>query len=109
MRSQSATQQDSSIGINPQIDVRMPWRVVAVMAMPGFHLHVRFIDGTEGTVDLSGLIHSPGAGVFASLQNASLFNQVFVEQGAVTWPGEIDLAPDAMYAEIKKTGTWVLQ
>lgn len=80
----------------------MPWRVAAVEALPGFSLHVRFVDGTEGTVDLIALIHSPGAGVFAALADPSLFNQVFVEHGAVTWPGEIDLAPDAMYAEIKK-------
>jgi hypothetical protein len=26
----------------------------------------------------------------------------------VTWPGEIDLAPDAMYAEIKQGGHWIL-
>ncbi|MDR2207876.1 MAG: DUF2442 domain-containing protein [Azoarcus sp.] len=90
------------------IQLRMPWRVLAVEALPGFWLHVRFVDGTEGTVDLSALIQSPRAGVFAALANPSLFAQVHVEYGAVTWPGEIDLAPDAMYAEIKKTGTWVL-
>jgi hypothetical protein len=32
-----------------------------------------------------------------------------VEYGAVTWPGEIDLAPDAMYAEFKKNGEWKLE
>ena len=26
--------------------------------------------------------------------------QVFIDSGAVAWPGEIDLAPDAMHAEI---------
>jgi hypothetical protein len=26
--------------------------------------------------------------------------------GAVMWPGEIDLAPDAMYDEIRKEGRW---
>ena len=46
-------------------------------------------------------MRSPTAGVFARLAEPSLFAQVFVEHGAVTWPGEIDLAPDAMYAEIK--------
>ncbi|MDR0781307.1 MAG: DUF2442 domain-containing protein [Pseudomonadales bacterium] len=83
----------------------MPWRVVAVQALPDWRLHVRFLDGTEGTVDLAALVHSPGAGVFAALANPALFAQVFVEYGAVTWPGEIDLAPDAMYAQIKKAGT----
>jgi hypothetical protein len=36
-----------------------------------------------------------------------LFAQAYVEYGAVIWPGEIDLAPDAMYDEIKKHGRWV--
>jgi len=80
----------------------MPWRVVAVEALPGSRLHVRFVDGTEGKVDLTTLIQSPIAGVFAALADPSLFKQVFVEHNAVTWPGEIDLAPDAMYAGIKK-------
>ncbi|MEJ2388105.1 MAG: DUF2442 domain-containing protein, partial [Chromatiaceae bacterium] len=44
-----------------------------------------------------------------ALADPSIFAQAHVEYGAVTWPGEIDLAPDAMYAEIKKAGTWVLQ
>jgi hypothetical protein len=81
----------------------MPWRVTAVRALPDFRLSVRFVDGTCGVVDLSRHIHAPGAGVFAPLADPSLFGQVFVEHGAVTWPGEIDLAPDAMYARIKQS------
>jgi hypothetical protein len=87
----------------------MPWRVASVHALPGFRLRVHFVDETEGFVDMAGLIHSPNAGVFAVLADAALFNQVFVEHGAVTWDGKLDLAPDTMYAEIKKAGTWVLQ
>ncbi len=102
MRTQSAAPQDSSLGVTPPIQPRMPWRVAAVEALPGFRLRVRFVDGTEGVVDLTDLIHSPGAGVFAPLADSALFAQVFVEHGAVTWPGEIDLAPDAMYAEVKR-------
>jgi hypothetical protein len=34
---------------------------------------------------------------------------LFVDHGAVAWPGDIDLAPDAMYAEIKRNGAWVLK
>ena len=32
--------------------------------------------------------------------DAEFFEQVYIDNGAVSWPGEIDLAPDAMYAEI---------
>jgi len=87
----------------------MSWRVAAVEALPRFRLRVRFVDGTEGAVELGDLIRSAGAGVFSALADPALFAQARVEYGAVTWPGEIDLAPDAMYAAIKKTGTWVLQ
>ena len=44
-----------------------------------------------------------------ALKNPTLFNQVFIEHGAVTWPGDLDLAPDAMYAAIKADGEWVLR
>lgn len=102
MRTQPAAEQNSPVAVTPPIQPRMPWRVTAVEALPGFRLRVQFVDATVGTMDLTTLIHSPCAGVFAALADPSLFNQVFVKHGAVTWPGEIDLAPDAMYAEIKK-------
>ena len=108
MLKQSTGTQDFSVTITPEIRPRMPWRVVEVTPLEGFRVAVRFVDGTEGTVDMSGLIQSPRAGVFAKLADLSLFADVFVEYGAVTWPGELDLAPDAMYAEIKKTGEWML-
>ena len=67
---------------------------------------MRFVDGLAGVVDLSALIASPDAGVFGRLRERSLFEQVTVEMGAVVWPGELDLAPDAMHAEIKRHGEW---
>ena len=39
-------------------------------------------------------------GVLAPLNDPGFFEQVFIDQGAIAWPGEIDLAPDAMHAEI---------
>jgi hypothetical protein len=33
---------------------------------------------------------------------------VTIEHGAVTWPGELDLAPDAMHDAIRQHGVWVL-
>lgn len=82
--------------------------VVEVRALDGFRLHVRFYDGTEGEVEMSGLIFGADAGVFAQLANPVRFAEAHVQYGAVTWPGELDLAPDAMYAEIKKSGKWTL-
>jgi hypothetical protein len=39
-------------------------------------------------------------GALAPLRDEQFFGQVFIDSGAVAWPGEIDLAPDAMYAQI---------
>ena len=32
--------------------------------------------------------------------NKQFFEQVFIDEGKAAWPGEIDLAPDAIYAQI---------
>jgi len=92
----------------PPIICNQPDDIAEVTALEEFRLHVRFNDGTEGHVDMSALIHSPQAGVFAQLADPGLFSEAFVECGAVTWPGELDLAPDAMYWEFKRHGEWKL-
>ncbi len=84
----------------------MHWTVVSVQPILPGTLAVRFADGTEGRVLMESThLH----GVFEPLKDPAVFNQVRVESGAVTWPGEIDLAPDAMYHEIKRTGEWILR
>jgi hypothetical protein len=45
-------------------------------------------------------------GVFEILRDPVLFAQAGIDHGAVTWPGELDLAPDAMYDEIRARGSW---
>lgn len=42
------------------------------------------------------------------LHELALFEQVAAIDGVVTWPGELDLAPDAMHDEIRRSGQWVL-
>ena len=90
------------------ITPRAPWRVASVRTAGNFRLRVRFVDGLEGCVDLSRLVHAEDAGVFATLADAAVFAQARIEHGAVTWPGEIDLAPDAMHAAIKLHGEWIV-
>jgi hypothetical protein len=43
------------------------------------------------------------------LKDPDVFERVYIDAGALTWPGDIDLAPDAMYAAIKANGEWVLR
>ena len=83
--------------------------VKTVKALPDYCLEVEFMDRTSGTVHMKNLIFGGKAGVFAKLKDKDLFNRVSVQYGVTTWPGELDLAPDAMYAEFKKHGQWVLK
>jgi hypothetical protein len=103
MRNQTESTKNSTTGINPGV----PWRVTEVHVLSDYRLFVGFVDGTTGEVDLSRLIMSDRAGVFAVLRDPNLFDQVYIALGAVSWPGEIDLAPDAMYDEVKEKGLWI--
>jgi len=105
MRNQAESTQNFTPGVVP----RAAWRVCEVSTLPGYRLLVTFVDGTTGEVDLSRLVISDRAGVFTALRDPELFAKAYVEYGVVVWPGEIDLAPDAMYDEIKKHGRWVLE
>jgi len=82
------------------------WRVDSVEPLPDYRLKVRFVDGTEGVVEMRRLISSPHAGVFEALRDPIVFARAHVFLGAVTWPGELDLSPDAMYDGIKACGVW---
>jgi hypothetical protein len=75
----------------------MYWDVVEVKSEPGYCLFVRFKDGLAGRVRLR---PEELTGVLTSLRDVQFFEQVFIDCGAVAWPGEIDLAPDAMYARV---------
>jgi len=77
----------------------MYWDVVEVRPEPDYQLFVRFADGVSGRLRLS---PEKLSGVLAPLRDRRFFEQVFIDHGAVAWPGEIDLAPDAMYAEVAK-------
>ena len=83
----------------------MNWDVVHVETTAPLALQVQFADGTSGKVQFE---PSHVTGVFVMLRDPAIFNQAYINHGAVTWPGNLDLAPDAMYAAIKARGEWVL-
>jgi hypothetical protein len=78
-----------------------------VAALPHYRLHVVFNDGVTGVVRMRRLIHLDSAGVFAVLSDPARFAEARVELGAVSWPGGINLAPDAMHTAIIASGEWV--
>jgi hypothetical protein len=83
----------------------MVYDVVDVKPVEHLRLKVTFSDGLSGGVVFT---ESHLRGVFEALKNPSVFSKVNCANGFVEWPGDIDLAPDAMYEEVKKNGVWVL-
>lgn len=104
MRNETNACEDSPSGIVPSA----PWRLSEVRPIGPYRLYVKFIDGLEGFVELSQLIMGVNAGVFIVLRDPLLFKKVYLNYGSVAWPGELDLAPDAMYDAIKDTGEWIV-
>lgn len=84
----------------------MHYKVVSVTPREHLRLAVRFADGVTGEVVFK---ESHLYGVFEALKDPSVFAQARCDQGFVEWPGEIDIAPDAMYEVIKEHGVWVLE
>jgi Protein of unknown function (DUF2442) len=84
----------------------MHYDVIQVKPLGHLRLAVWFQDGLSGEVELR---ESHLYGVFEALKDPEIFQQVYCDQGFVEWPGEIDLAPDAMYDAIRAYGCWVLE
>ncbi|MCK9214756.1 MAG: DUF2442 domain-containing protein [Rhodoferax sp.] len=101
MRIETASQGDFAFALEPCAPP-----VVSVVATKDLTLHVEFSDGIAGEIRF---LPTHLTGVFEVLKSSDFFRQVRIEHGAVTWPGELDIAPDAMYDAVKKNGTWVLQ
>lgn len=86
------------------------WSITEFKVLSGYRIEVVFADGTSGIADLSPrLSQGPLGDGFDPLCDKALFTSVFIEHGALAWPGGIDLAPDAMYERIRKSGVSVLQ
>ncbi len=74
-------------------------RIVYVKALPDWRLELRFADGTSGVVSLKQQLFGP---VFEPLKDPDLFAQAAVDEfGAVCWPNGADMAPDALYEDLK--------
>jgi len=75
----------------------MYWDIIEVTPERNYHLFVRFKDGLAGRLRLQ---ESEMTGALAPLRDVEFFKRVYIDYGALTWPGGIDLAPDAMYTRI---------
>jgi hypothetical protein len=73
-------------------------KIVFVKPTSKFAIEVGFEDGKCGVVNLGDLA---GRGVFRAWLEEGVFERVKVtEVGALEWPGELDLCPDAIYLRL---------
>ncbi len=76
-----------------------PAEVTNVFPVPPCFLLVEFEGGREYRLfDFSRRWHKP---VFSPLQDPAFFRQVYFDPkaGTAVWPGEIDIAPETLYAD----------
>ena len=71
---------------------------VSVEAQRGHMLHLQFENGEGRLFDMSGFLDKKP---FTVLKDARLFAMASVENGAVVWPGGIDIAPETLYDRSK--------
>lgn len=74
-------------------------RIIEAIPLEGHRLKVRFNDGFEGIYSVD---PERRGGVFAKLQDPSVFNAVRVNPdfGCVEWPGGVDLCPTSMHEDM---------
>lgn len=74
--------------------------IVAAQPLDGYRLHLRFEDGSEGTIDLAP--HLSFRGIFAPLKDLACFRLVRIdpELGTVVWPNGADLDPNVLYSRV---------
>jgi hypothetical protein len=73
--------------------------MVAVIARPRHTVRIVFADGEVRDVDITPLLDTPA---FLPLRDPALFEQVKIDEqtGTITWPGDVDLDPDVIYAAL---------
>jgi hypothetical protein len=69
-------------------------QVTTVQAAPDYQLVLTFNNGERRRFDMHRYLRYP---VFRRLENPAFFALARVDYGTVTWPGEIDIAPETLY------------
>jgi hypothetical protein len=74
--------------------------VTEVSPEPDYRLRLTFANGECRRFDMTPYLGYP---VFLRLRNPGFFALARVDYGTVTWPGDIDIAPETLYAEAVPT------
>lgn len=68
--------------------------IVRVVPHPNFTLELEYANGERRVFDATPLLSSKP---WTPLSNWAAFRLARVEYGTVTWPGDLDIAPETLY------------
>ena len=74
-------------------------KVATAKPQDNYKIEVYFVNGLHGIFDMTPYLET---GVFKKLKNPSFFNSLRVQYGTLTWPEDIDIAPETIEAEIRR-------
>ena len=74
-------------------------RVIDVEWLGDHRLRLEFSDHTAGSLDCRRWLRGP---VFEPLKNPAYFRRVFIDGESIAWPNGADIAPEALYAAIRR-------
>ena len=77
--------------------------VISAIYKGGYKIEVTFEDGAAGDIDFSRYLSK--GGVFEKFNDMEFFKNFKIneELGIITWGGEVDVAPETLYAEATNT------
>jgi hypothetical protein len=72
-------------------------KIESVTYVSGYTLHVKFLDGVEGDIELTELVSK---GIFKVLQNQELFEKAYNTGYSIAWSEELEIDSDTIYMEL---------
>lgn len=75
-------------------------KTISARALDGYQVEVRFNNGQTGVFDCKHLLARK---MSAALSDYALFRQVKAEHGTLTWPNDIDVAPEEVWEASRKS------
>ena len=75
-------------------------QTISARAGDGYNIHVTFADGTGGVFDFAPYMEYP---CYAPLKDRACFERVTAAHGTLSWPGEIDISPEAVWEDAVRT------
>ena len=74
----------------------MEWDIIDLEYIEKYKLKLTFKDGETGIIDLGD--YSKKDGVFSNFSDLDFFKKVYIDSGVLTWPGNVDIAPETIYS-----------